>query len=1236
MKRPCSIEEHLRGLSLYSSAALTLHGIWVSDKLKLGKMLGLISAPPFQTFSDHGVGHSEMLLSAMSRLLGDRLCLLGATDTWMLLECAYRHDLGMYVEYKDILNVLNNSKFIYKIEELLDDEHEEMRNAARHVRKQLPELCDWYTDVSNDTVIPGDLSHHFRMVLASYFRAGHAERSRKMLIEEMENAVDQPVPMRLWRLIAEICAGHGKKTVEDTLILPHWEIGMDNDEAHPRLVQVLLRLADTLDLDNNRFNGWQLAQWGIEILPLDTRAHIQKHKSLEHLHVSPLTVSVKARMNYTPVRGNNHDVVMSDREYRRIILEKEDEYAALSASAEEVAYSLRKSGNNLVRKMQEKEDTRQENYQISRIKRKASRLVRQYMDEIRKELAFFALNWKDIVPDGFHGSAPKFDEIKSEIWWRSKKLDEEIVDLSYSISHKRASDLMRGASLYGDADYATTPIERKHYHHLIFLREFVQNGMDAMRLRLFRDLQDRLYNAERKYKKLNSVKSQEWNIFDVLDVIIPLEGNTLSIEVQYRLSDHALVFKIRDSGCGIDKDTMKRMKEVGAKKPHAVLDEYRRMPEWLRPNGSFGIGMQSVYAVTNHFTGVSQSHRDLKKHELIFEYNNNGGSLFAEELLKDNDADAERWQTHGMGTLFRVEITRERVVRDKIFAGVTALDYEVNAVFDEVEAQIRTFLGEDIYPIHVKFYVDDVEIQRGGALAYPCAFSRINKMYKKRNDEKLQSYCHENAQGFTCFVGENPKNDFKPGILRNVLLTYNMQHNMLVEIVFTKEAEIHTRYYYRGLYVPDVEYVDIMQYPGCKLTVGHWGNEAEKTLLVSRNKLTKEATPLVHKAIFESVDVALGLFTTFVEKEYDKPAANRVPLFGSEKEMTAFAKAVWHYQLRRVNFVPYPANNRAKCERLLHKLAEENLDGTHDMLHYKDNTMETLEVSDSDRYRLLDNKVWYVDSDIPKYLLRERHMKCNIPGNDAADRSPNNDNDNKEVGVITSGEYIALDTHVRPLFVSHTQVQIYQLQWCELTEVNQAWWLYRISNQPVDYIIANKETQENITKAALDTAMSKNAFYPLDNVFGGRPVLPGFNTTRMLNVTTLPKSEEENGKHPIVYNYLGNYFIWPFSNVQLRRIWEWYENPKTDKKKLERKSRSGTLELEDLKQCEIIAEALRESNPAYKTLISFVADNRSHKTTYPANIERSRLEKEIRDQYENIIIKELWPQIQQLMARIIK
>lgn len=69
-----------------------------------------------------------------------------------------------------------------------------------------------------------------------------------------------------------------------------------------------------------------------------------------------------------------------------------------------------------------------------------------------------------------------------------------------------------------------------------------------------------------------------------------------------------VLLQIQDSGIGISQEDIRAISEVGTShdRDRSVLS---RMPEWLRPNGRFGIGLQSVFLVGNTFQCVTHTRR---------------------------------------------------------------------------------------------------------------------------------------------------------------------------------------------------------------------------------------------------------------------------------------------------------------------------------------------------------------------------------------------------------------------------------------------------------------------------------------------------------------------------------------------------------------------------------------------------------------------------------------------------
>ncbi len=91
------LERHLEFLSTASSSYKELYSYWILVKKELSKELDAVTQC-YPYFSLHDASHSERIIKSIELMLGEeRIKLLSATDTWLILECAYSHDIGMVI-----------------------------------------------------------------------------------------------------------------------------------------------------------------------------------------------------------------------------------------------------------------------------------------------------------------------------------------------------------------------------------------------------------------------------------------------------------------------------------------------------------------------------------------------------------------------------------------------------------------------------------------------------------------------------------------------------------------------------------------------------------------------------------------------------------------------------------------------------------------------------------------------------------------------------------------------------------------------------------------------------------------------------------------------------------------------------------------------------------------------------------------------------------------------------------
>lgn len=135
-----------------------------------------------------------------------------------------------------------------------------------------------------------------RFLFSDYFRGHHAANSQAASNHPRERlSLASPrilIPIRLYGIQSEICACHTKH-FEDVFILPQVENGLSTQYAHPRFVACLLRIGDVLDIDNNRFSD--VLQRTIQVLPDNSRIHLEKHRSITHLRIDSKQIEIVAK-----------------------------------------------------------------------------------------------------------------------------------------------------------------------------------------------------------------------------------------------------------------------------------------------------------------------------------------------------------------------------------------------------------------------------------------------------------------------------------------------------------------------------------------------------------------------------------------------------------------------------------------------------------------------------------------------------------------------------------------------------------------------------------------------------------------------------------------------------------------------------------------------------------------------------------------------------------------------------
>lgn len=225
------------------------------------------------------------------------------------------------------------------------------------------------------------------------------------------------------------------------------------------------------------------------------------------------------------------------------------------------------------------------------------RIARELFDMLQKEVEKQSQNWNRIAPQDLGGLPPVLNQDKIIINFKGSKTKSELRNLRFDISGKRTFEMLKGGAIYQNPGRA-------------FIREIVQNALDATKLQIWKDMDNYLFlcNKERRSRFGEDVE----DLKTVEDIKFPSDvapevykEYPIRLTVKYNDEKQKVVVVCEDWGTGISEESLIRMtSQVGAsrKADKDYSETIKQMPYFLQPTAAFGLGLQTVFYVTNEFT----------------------------------------------------------------------------------------------------------------------------------------------------------------------------------------------------------------------------------------------------------------------------------------------------------------------------------------------------------------------------------------------------------------------------------------------------------------------------------------------------------------------------------------------------------------------------------------------------------------------------------------------------------
>lgn len=255
------------------------------------------------------------------------------------------------------------------------------------------------------------------------------------------------------------------------------------------------------------------------------------------------------------------------------------------------------------------------------------RIARQWFDWLEHEAEDQYRNWSFLAPDYLTGHPPTIAPNGIKVLYKSVIPDPELMNLRFTLKPQKAIEIFEGKGIYEDSSY-------------VFLRELVQNALDASKIQLWKDILNGNYTeiiyAHLKQKYHYIEYSEKANIHRYINFPDDIPTQVLQnyqIDLIVDWADQTkkeILIKVIDKGYGISREDLLRItNNVGDSRSKDLnfIDFKKTLPYWLKPTGAFGIGLQSIFLVTDSFKVKTKSDSDIA-YEIVFNSAKNGEYSF--------------------------------------------------------------------------------------------------------------------------------------------------------------------------------------------------------------------------------------------------------------------------------------------------------------------------------------------------------------------------------------------------------------------------------------------------------------------------------------------------------------------------------------------------------------------------------------------------------------------------------
>ena len=544
---PMTIEMQLESYTRFRNSTPRHHILWHAWNHSKEWIKNLLSwtLPSFPTYSLHDVSHAASVLHNIEMLLGeDTIRKLSASDCFIILHMVYIHDIGMCITSDYRKKLMTDPKFL----EFLNDCRSDI-----HLREYADILLANVEDGGKDLGLgrKGADKDNFQMELKLnvYYAVMHLVAERK----RSEHAKDSQRLLNGW--------------IRDENKLG---AGFSTSGIAKRFFYCIGNCASLHSGKNFE---------DVLLLPKSDSGYAG-----DYIHPRFAAILLQLGDSLDMDNDRFHPLMQE-------FVEKISETTEIHIGKHESIRKLLISPIKI-------------EIQADCSKAKELRVVQSEYEGIQNILLHASGEWASICPKEIGFILPRLKPLDLRL--NGNKISADLANIKFDIQQDKAFNLLQGSNFY-------------HKSEFVFLREIYQNAVDATKLQYWRDWKGSRWNTQDSQDNEVNIK-EKIRVSDYpIEIDFYIAGKKkYSREyrpikdqndfIKFKTSDfqveYGVLVQVKDYGTGMTDNDIKETAKVGTsyrrseKKPNL-------MPEWLRPTGEFGVGLQSVFLVSESFKAYS-------------------------------------------------------------------------------------------------------------------------------------------------------------------------------------------------------------------------------------------------------------------------------------------------------------------------------------------------------------------------------------------------------------------------------------------------------------------------------------------------------------------------------------------------------------------------------------------------------------------------------------------------------